>query len=158
MNIYIENETDIKFEIEDADAVISRAAEHVFKDKHLPGELDVNVLITTKEGIRDINAAERGIDRPTDVLSFPYFEYETPGIFEWTIFEGEENILGDIILCAEKIKEQAGEYGHSEERELAFLVVHSMLHLTGYDHMEEEDAVLMRNEEKRLMEELNIPR
>lgn len=158
MNIYIENETEMEFDIEDPESVIREAAEHVGRDKGLPEKLDVNVLITSAEEIRAINVQQRGTDSATDVLSFPYYEYSEPGVFEGRMFEDGENILGDIIICAEKIKEQAAEYGHSEKRELAFLVVHSMLHLTGYDHVEDEDAAIMRAEEKRFMKELGILR
>ena len=156
--IYIENETEETFQVEDYRGTISRAVEAVFKDKDLPCELDVNVLIVDSQQMQEINRQQRGIDSPTDVLSFPYFEYDEPGEFIGEIYEDEENILGDIILCAEKIVSQAAEYGHSQERELAFLVVHSMLHLTGYDHMEEADRNLMQAEERRLMEIIGIGR
>lgn len=158
MNVYVENETDIKFDFDDAEKTIEDAVTAVAKDKHLPDELEVNVLIVTTDEIREINKECREVDSPTDVLSFPYFEYEEPGVFTGSIYEDEENILGDIILCGEKIISQAEAYGHSQKRELAFLVVHSMLHLTGYDHILEEDGDIMRSEEKRMMEILGIGR
>lgn len=158
MNVYIENETDIGFDFEGADAAIENAAKAVAAGKSLPDGLDVNVLITGAEEIRKINSENRGIDKATDVLSFPYYEYETPGVFEGEIFEGEENILGDIILCAEKVVSQAREYGHSQKRELSFLVVHSMLHLLGYDHIQEAGRALMEDEQRRFMEILGISR
>ena len=159
MNIYLENETETEFDIESCEDVITQAVRNVAEDKDVPEDMDVNVLITDLEGIRQINSQARGIDSPTDVLSFPYFDFEEPGVFNDEDFdETEEIILGDIVLCADKIISQAAEYGHSQERELAFLTVHSMLHLLGYDHMEEDDAVLMRSEEKRLMEILGISR
>lgn len=160
MNIYLENETDTEFQIDSYEDVIRRAVECVAEDKDIPDDADVNVLITDLEGIRQINLQTRDIDSPTDVLSFPYFEFDEPGIFPEMDNnpEEEEVILGDIVLCADKIISQAEEFGHSQERELAFLVVHSMLHLSGYDHMEEKDAALMQSEEKRLMEILGILR
>lgn len=156
--IFIENETDTEFDFPDYEKVIEQAVRAVAEDKKLPEALDINVLIVSSEDIRRINAENRNIDRVTDVLSFPYYEYEEPGVFEGDIFEGEENILGDIILCAERIISQAEEYGHSQRRELSFLTVHSMLHLTGYDHMEEADANVMEAEQRRIMEILGISR
>lgn len=158
MNIYIDNETNIDFDFPGVDTTIRKAVLCVAKDKHLPDELDVNVLIVSADEIRQINRENRDIDSATDVLSFPYFEYDEPGVFGGELYEDEENILGDIIICAEKIISQAEEYGHSQERELAFLIVHSMLHLTGYDHMEETDGDVMRAEERRIMDIIGISR
>ncbi len=158
MHIYIENETDIAFDFEGYDKTIELAVKTVAADKDIPDELDVNVLIVDADEMHQINLENRGIDDTTDVLSFPYYEYDEPGVFEGEIYEDEENILGDIILNAERIKSQAAEYGHSQMRELAFLVVHSMLHLTGYDHIEESDGEIMRAEEKRMMDIIGISR
>ena len=158
MAIYIEKETETEFDFQDVEGTIELAVNAVFEDKDLPDELDVNVLIVGAEEIREINRENRGIDSTTDVLSFPYFEYEVPGEFDGEIYEDMENILGDIILCADRIISQAEEYGHSQKRELAFLVVHSMLHLTGYDHIEESDGDIMRAQEKRIMEIIGISR
>lgn len=158
MTVYIENETDITLDFPDVNETITKAVDTVAREKDLPGELDVNVLIVEPEAIREINSENRGVDSVTDVLSFPYYDYAEPGVFEGVIYEDMENILGDIIICAQKVKDQAAEYGHSQKRELAFLTVHSMLHLTGYDHMEEADGDIMRAEEKRIMEILGIQR
>lgn len=154
MRIYIENETRIRYEFKDPVPVIRKAVLAVAEDKKLPEALEVNVLLTTPSVIQQINRENRGIDSVTDVLSFPYFEYETPGVFAEEIDEEEENILGDIIICGSRMKEQAKRFGHSQERELAFLIVHSMLHLTGYDHIRPEDAGLMEKEQKRIMDEV----
>ena len=156
--IYIENETEAVFDFGDPQAAIDNAISCIFRDKDLPEELDVNVLIVSEDDIRQINNDSRGIDSVTDVLSFPYYDIEEPGVFEGVIYEDGENILGDMIICAEKVISQAQEYGHSQMRELSFLTVHSMLHLIGYDHIEEEDGELMRSEEKRIMDILGIPR
>ena len=158
MNIYIENETDIKFDFEGYEAAIKNAVCAVAREKKLPDQLDVNVLIVDSDEIRRINSDNRGIDSSTDVLSFPYYEYEQPGVFFGEIYEDEENILGDIILCSPKIISQAAEYGHSQRRELSFLVVHSMLHLLGYDHMEEAEREIMEAEQRKFMEILGISR
>ena len=158
MNIYIENETDTEFDFEGYEQAIKEAVSVVAEDKALPDGLDVNVLIVSSQEIQSINAQNRDIDSVTDVLSFPYYEYDESGIFKGEIYEGEENILGDIILCADKIISQAAEYGHSQRRELSFLAVHSMLHLLGYDHIEESDRILMEKEQRRFMQLLGISR
>ena len=158
MAVYIENPAKSKFNFH-YKVVIEKAIRTVMEDKEIPEELDVNVMIVTPEEMQAINRDTRQIDKVTDVLSFPYFEYKTPGIFD-----REENdwidgdILGDIVLCADRIASQAEEYGHSQKRELAFLVVHSMLHLTGYDHMETTDAEIMEAQQRRIMDILKIPR
>ena len=158
MAIYIDYETKTKLDFDDVDKVIKKAIKTVMKEKNIPEILDVNVLLTTKPIIHQINLENRNVDSPTDVLSFPYFEYKVPGKFSHKINKNEENILGDIILCVSKAKEQARKYGHSQKREVAFLIVHSMLHLIGYDHIEEKDAILMQKEERRFMELINIKR
>lgn len=154
MKVYIENETRIQYEFGDPEPVIRKAVRAVASDKHLPEELEVNVLLTTASAIREVNKESRGVDSVTDVLSFPYFEYEEPGVFEGEIDEFGESILGDILVCGSRMKEQAKKFGHSQERELSFLIVHSMLHLTGYDHIQKEDAELMEEEQRRLMDEV----
>lgn len=158
MEVYIENETDKEFDFPDHEEVIRAAVEVVSEDKNLPEGLEVNVLIVSADRIREINSQNRNIDSVTDVLSFPYYEYEEPGVFAGEVYEGEENILGDIVLCADKVIEQAALYGHSQKRELSFLTVHSMLHLTGYDHMEDKDRELMEEEQRKYMEKLGISR
>lgn len=112
----------------------------------------VYVTFTDNEGIRKYNNEYRGIDKATDVLSFPLNDFETD-----EFFEGETVELGDIILSLEKAREQARTYGHSFEREAAFLCVHSTLHLLGYDHETgEEDENDMRCRQRRVMEALGL--
>ena len=122
---------------------------------------EVDVCVTSDEGIHQINREMRGVDRPTDVLSFPAFAL-TPGELP-----GEEDAdmatglvpLGDMCLSLERVKAQAKEYGHSNRRELAYLVVHSVLHLLGYDHLDEgAEKARMRAREETIMEELGISR
>ncbi len=158
MAIYIDYETKTKFDFNGVENVIKKAVKAVMTNKNIPENLDVNILLTTKPKIHQINLENRNVDSPTDVLSFPYFDYKVPGKFSHKINKNEENILGDIILCASKAKEQARKFGHSQKREVAFLIVHSMLHLIGYDHIEEKDRVLMQNEERLIMDIINIKR
>ena len=158
MAVYIENQTDIRFHFH-YKVILERAVKMVMQDKMIPEELDVNILIVTPDAIQTINRDSRGIDQVTDVLSFPYFEYETPGVFDREVQDwADEDILGDILICGEKVLSQAEDYGHSQKRELSFLTVHSMLHLTGYDHREAADAEVMEAEQRRFMEQLGIPR
>ena len=115
---------------------------------------EVSLMFTDDETIHEMNLEYRGIDRPTDVLSFALEEGE-----EEEIFGGpEENLLGDIIISVETATRQAEEYGHSVEREMAFLALHGMLHLLGYDHMEEEERQEMRAQEEAILASLGITR
>ena len=115
---------------------------------------EVSITLTDNVYIHELNMKYRNIDRPTDVLSFALNEGEEPEIVDGPVV----NMLGDIIISVERATEQAAEYGHSIEREIAFLTVHGMLHLLGYDHMEEVDRVEMRKEEDYVMEKLGIGR
>ena len=134
--------------------------------ENCPYEAQVNVLLTGNEEIHEMNRNFRGIDRPTDVLSFPLLNYETPSDFsrveeeEADSFDPEsgELMLGDIVLSGDKILEQAEAYGHSTKREFAFLVAHSMLHLCGYDHMTEEEAKEMERRQEEILQSLSITR
>ena len=125
-----------------------------------PYDAEVNVLLTDNEGIHQINLDMRQIDNPTDVLSFPMLEYEEPSNFDDVeeafadCFNPEsgELMLGDIMISVEKVEEQAEKYGHSTTRELAFLVAHSMLHLCGYDHMEDEERLVMEQKQNEILE------
>ena len=129
--------------------------------ENCPYETSVSLLVTDDEGIRQINKDTRSIDSPTDVLSFPMLNYKEPSDFsvaeeESDSFDPEsgELILGDIVLSADRICDQAAAFGHDIQREYAFLIVHSMLHLCGYDHMEDKDRVLMEERQKIIMESL----
>lgn len=115
---------------------------------------EVSLMFTDDKTIHEMNREYRGIDRPTDVLSFALEEGE-----EEEIYGGpEENLLGDIIISVETATRQAAEYGHSVEREMAFLALHGMLHLLGYDHMEEEERQEMRAQEEAILASLGITR
>ncbi|MBB5337084.1 putative rRNA maturation factor [Pectinatus brassicae] len=115
---------------------------------------EVSITITDNDNIHLMNKQYRNIDRPTDVLSFALNEGQEPEITGGP----STNILGDIIISFEKVQEQAADYGHSLKRELAFLTTHGMLHLLGYDHIEEKDRIEMRKEEEFVMQQLGIER
>ncbi len=165
MTSYVENETEISFGF-DIKKVADCIIEEVLEREGCPYEAQINLLLTDKEGIRLYNAQFRQIDKETDVLSFPNLDYGYPSDFQGLeekkadYFDPEsgELILGDIIICAEKVKEQAVSYGHSDKREFAFLVAHSMLHLLGYDHMEPDDGVKMENKQEEILMKLGITR
>ena len=125
-----------------------------------PYEAEVNVIITDNEEIQAINKEYREIDAPTDVLSFPLVDYETPADFnhvedsveDYFDPDSGELLLGDIIISVDKVEEQAEKYGHSTTRELAFLVAHSMLHLCGYDHMDDGEREEMEARQSEILE------
>ena len=117
-------------------------------------KLYVNVVLTDPKNIRDINNSHRGIDKETDVLSFPMYTKEELEVLELE----NEDILGDMVISIQRVEEQAKEYGHSFERELAYMVVHSFYHLLGYDHIKEEDKKQMRPKEEYILEKLNLKR
>lgn len=124
----------------------------------LNSKLIITITFTTPEEIRKINKKYRKIDRATDVLSFPMFEKNE---LDKKIKNKDflyEDVLGDVIISIEKVKEQAEEYGHSFERELSYMLVHGFYHLMGYDHIEEKDKIVMRPKEEKILNELKITR
>lgn len=162
MSLQIEEETEVVFDFAYKE-LAERVVEFTIDHEKFPFEAEVNLTLTDNEGIHEINKEYREIDRPTDVLSFPLISYETAGDFSKVEDEDDnfnpdtgEAMLGDIIISVPKVKEQAKEYGHSEEREYAFLIVHSMLHLFGYDHMTPEEASFMEDKQKEILNELHI--
>ena len=141
----------------DEEDLIKTVVETVLKEENVVQDLEVYITLTHNDNIQKINAEHRNIDKPTDVLSFPMFERdEIPSLKENN--EQVEKMLGDIIVSVEKVREQAEEYGHSFKRELAYLVTHGMLHLLGYDHMIEEEKVIMRKREEEILAILDIQR
>ena len=130
-----------------------RAANLIAQMEELdPDRLSVNVSLVDADEIHELNRRYRGVDRVTDVLSFPQFDCND-------YLEGWEEIsLGDVVMCMDKIKEQAAEFGHSEERETMYLFVHSVLHLLGYDHEKEEDKAEMRAKEEDIMRQMDLTR
>lgn len=165
MSFYLEEEVEVKFEFnysELAEKVVNFCLDYVA----FPYEAEVNLTLTDNEGIHAINKEFREIDRPTDVLSFPMLSYETPGDFSFLDDEDSDDfnpdtgeaLLGDIVISVDKVYEQAASFGHSTEREYAFLITHSMLHLFGYDHMQEDEAKVMEDKQKDILNQMNILR
>ncbi|MBR3888163.1 MAG: rRNA maturation RNase YbeY [Clostridia bacterium] len=136
--------------------LIEKVVSTVLEMEQIKKKLDVYITLTNNENIRKINAEHRQIDKATDVLSFPMFDRSE--IDSLKVDDEMEDILGDIIVSVEKVREQAEEYGHSFERELAYLVTHGMLHLLGYDHMIDEEKVVMRKREEEILGVLDITR
>ena len=165
MTFYAEKETLVEFDF-DWKEVFEQVAEAVLDQEGCPYETEISLLVTNNFEIREFNKDNRGINQETDVLSFPNIDYVTPSCFdgledaEADFFDPDsgELILGDIIISAEKVKEQAKEYGHSEKREFAFLIAHSMFHLCGYDHMEKEEEAIMIEKQESVLTYLGITR
>lgn len=132
--------------------VMKKAVETALFAEGFKKDCEISVVITDNDGIHEINREYRGIDAPTDVLSFPQYEFSSPSVFAEKI--EEPVMLGDIVISKERLISQAEEIGHSFEDELCYLTVHSVLHLLGYDHMEEEDKKLMRTREKEIVKEI----
>lgn len=165
MILYLENETDKKFDF-NAEDIAKKVIEKTLIMEKCPYETEINLLITYNSEIKDYNRETRGIDKETDVLSFPNLFFEKEACFhiesgmeaDYTDPDTNAIILGDIIISADKVTEQAKLYGHSEKREFAFLVAHSMLHLCGYDHMKADEAKIMEKKQEMVLKELGITR
>ena len=165
MTIYIEDEGGYTFDFS-VQEQLDKLTAFVVEQVSCPYEVEVSVRLVDKKEIHRLNKEFREVDRPTDVLSFPMMEYEKVADFESPVFrqsmtispETEELMLGDIVVCSQVVCEQAEEYGHSRLREFSFLVVHSLLHLFGYDHIEEEDRLQMEELQSKIMMELKINR
>lgn len=165
MTFYVESETDreLPFDVEE---VTGKVAAEALDYEQCPYEVSLNVLLTNNEGICELNRQHRGIDHPTDVLSFPNVDYDRPADFsvvgdnieDYFDPENGELCLGDIVISVDKVYEQSAEYGHSVKREYAFLIAHSMLHLLGYDHMEPQDAQVMEQKQEEILDRLGITR
>ncbi|MCI8617745.1 MAG: rRNA maturation RNase YbeY [Clostridia bacterium] len=152
--VYLDVEENNQYE-ETIKKVVQKCFE---EEKLLNSKLIMTITLTTPEQIRKINNQYRNIDKATDVLSFPMFEkQELDEKIENNDFLCED-ILGDIVISIEKVKEQAEEYGHSFERELGYMIVHGFYHLMGYDHIEEEDKKIMRPKEENVLRILGIIR
>ena len=149
--VYIQNDQQKLPVTQKLRGLVRRSVNAALKYEDFQRPCEVSVTFTDNEKIRELNAQYRSIDRATDVLSFPLFDED---------FEDEEELaLGDVVLSLEKAQEQAKEYGHSLEREVAFLVVHSVLHLLGYDHeTSEEDEKEMFFRQEEIMKLLKLER
>ena len=153
-----ENETD-EIIAEEQIAELNAVCGEIMKNEECNFDAEISLTFTDNEGIREINRDYRDIDRPTDVLSFPMLEFS--GEEEDAEFETEDGLvmLGDIVISIERAREQAEEFGHSLRREIAFLVAHSMLHLLGYDHVDDaEGERLMIEKQDKVLNALGITR
>ncbi|MDY3240648.1 MAG: rRNA maturation RNase YbeY [Anaerovoracaceae bacterium] len=150
MKIYFEEGQAVTQEILDT---MMQAAEYCLDAEQIDTERsEISVTFVSLEEIHELNREYRQVDSPTDVLSFPQFDDldELP--------EEGEIMLGDVVICSDRAKEQAEEFGHSFEREIIYLFVHSVLHLLGYDHMEEDEKRIMRRREEEVMERIGLKR
>lgn len=163
IQLYCEVKPELKFHYK---ALAQKVIEASLSAEAFPYEAEVSLTLTDNEGIRRVNAQTRGLDSPTDVLSFPMLEFQSPACYPATedFWEDSANpdtgevMLGDIVLSVEKVRSQAADYGHAEKREYAFLITHSMLHLLGYDHMDPAEAAAMEERQRVILESLNIRR
>ncbi|MCD8325352.1 MAG: rRNA maturation RNase YbeY [Lachnospiraceae bacterium] len=167
MSLIFEKETEFTPDF-DAEALASAVIDQAADMEQIPYEFEVNLTLVDSEAIRRINREFRGMDQPTDVLSFPNLDFPAPGDFslleeesrEADYFDMESGLLllGDIVVNVDRVFSQAEEYGHSPKREYAFLIAHSMLHLCGYDHMEPAQAAVMEEKQNRVLNALGITR
>ena len=164
MTLLFEEEGELTLDLP-CEELATKVIEAALDYEACPYEVEVNLLLTMNDEIQEMNHNFRQIDRPTDVLSFPMIDYEEAGNFDFLedaqdAFHPEsgELMLGDIVISKEKVISQAEEYGHSVEREYAFLIAHSMLHLFGYDHMEDDERIVMETKQKEILEQLQILR
>lgn len=165
MSFYLDEECTVPFDFE-YEKLARDVVAFCLEYEDFPYEAEVNLTLTDNEGIHKINSVHRQIDCPTDVLSFPMLSYDQPGDFSFLREENEDDfnpdtgevMLGDIVISVDKVLEQAESYGHSPRREFAFLIVHSMLHLFGYDHIEEKDARVMEPKQRQILELMKISR
>ena len=147
--------------------IINEVCEQSLKAEEMNVPYQISLLFVDNEEIREVNRDTRGIDKATDVLSFPMLDYPQNKVFKEVYkdtkfneiyLDGDELVLGDMVLSLERAKEQSIEYNHSFNREVCYLVVHSILHLLGYDHMEDEEKKVMRKREEEILGKLNITR
>ena len=152
---------------EDLINLINEVCEKSLRAEEMNVPYQISLLFVDNEEIRSINKETRGIDKATDVLSFPMLDYPKDKVFKDVYknikfneiyLDGDELVLGDMVLSLEMAREQSLEYNHSFNREVCYLVVHSILHLLGYDHMEDEEKKIMRKREEEILESLNITR
>ena len=145
MNLLITSNTNENIDMNDKLYDVVKA---VLDNEGLSMDYEVSITFVDKDEIHKLNREYRKVDRPTDVLSFP--------MNEEFLIEGVDSMLGDIVICMDIAKDQAKEYGHSLDREIMYLTCHSMLHLLGYDHIEEDDKKIMRGKEKEVMKNLGV--
>ncbi len=145
-------------ENKDYENIINKVIEKCFENEKMSElKLYISITLTCPSKIKELNNKYRNIDKETDVLSFPMFEKSE---IDKIIQEGYDidDVLGDIVISIQRVRQQAAEYGHSFERELAYMCVHGFYHLMGYDHIQDEDKVVMRAKEDEILNQLNITR
>ena len=165
MTFYVESETDEMPDF-DVEQLLKTVTLEVLDTEQCPYEASVSLLLTDDESIREINKEFREIDKSTDVLSFPALDFDVPGDFSlikendssYFDLETGELLLGDIMISLEHAHKQAEEYDHSFRREIAFLITHSLLHLCGYDHMEDGERLVMEEKQESILQGLGITR
>ena len=146
--LIIENEQNKEEVSDELLSLIKSVCEAVMEEEECEFDAQISITLTDNEGIREINRETRGIDKATDVLSFPMLD-----------FDGELVMLGDIVISMERAREQAIEFNHSFRREIAFLTAHSMLHLLGYDHVDDKEGEeMMCSKQEKVLNSLNITR
>lgn len=163
MSVSVWNETQYHFEF-DVEEQTKIVVEQCLLEENFPLQAEINLTIVHEDVIQEINQEQRDINQITDVLSFPMLVFQEAGIFLDSELKSNINLdtdevmLGDIVICYEKVESQAKEYGHSILREFSFLVAHSMFHLMGYDHMTEEEEIKMFAKQKKVLDHLEIMR
>ena len=145
-----------EFDTKPFEDIVFKVAEETFKIHNIEKEAEISVVFTDDEEIKEINKNFRNIDSSTDVLSFPQYEFFEEG--DISHIEDNVLILGDVIISLEHAKAQSVEFNHSLNREVGYLTAHSMLHLLGYDHMEEEEKARMRKKEEHIMTNIKLTR
>ncbi|GCD09088.1 rRNA maturation RNase YbeY [Clostridium tagluense] len=165
--IFIDNRQNNIAVTQELEIVIKDVIEYTLKEEKLFIDNEVSVILIDNEEIKKINSKNRGIDKITDVLSFPMLDYPQNKVFKDVYIDykfdqsdlnDERLVIGDVALSLEKAKEQSEEFGHSFIRECAYLTVHSILHLLGYDHMEEDEKNIMRKREEEILSNFKISR
>ena len=165
--IFVDNRQE-KIDVSDSlTSHLEKVIAFVLKEEAVKEECEISLVFVDNDEIKNINRETRNIDKVTDVLSFPMLDYEKGKVykdlyldfkFDSTFFDDGNLVLGDIVISLERSLEQSIEFNHSFFRETSYLVIHSVLHLLGYDHMEDDEKKVMREREEAILEKLNIPR
>ena len=165
--IFVDNRQE-KIDVSDSlTSHLEKVIAFVLKEEAVKEECEISLVFVDNDEIKNINRETRNIDKVTDVLSFPMLDYEKGKVykdlyldfkFDSTFFDDGNLVLGDIVISLERSLEQSIEFNHSFFRETSYLVIHSVLHLLGYDHMEYDEKKVMREREEAILEKLNIPR
>ena len=165
MSFFLEEEVEVDFYF-DYRQIAEKVINYCIEREKFPYEAEINLTLTDNEGIHIINKEYRDIDRATDVLSFPMLSYETPGDFSFLMDENDDDfnpdtgeaILGDIFISVDKVRVKAEDYVHSQIREFACIIIQSIVNMFGYDYMEPEEAKVMEDKQRQILDELSITR